>query len=128
MVDYLFRLIKDIGKVTFATVLPIVHRCHEDTSTTLCCGTLPPQTLNLSIAIHLVVFQHRQFGLLALMLDLLRGGINLLLALLGATTKSKDEMEGGFLLDIVVGQGATVFKLLAGEDQSLLIGRDALLV
>ena len=37
-------------------------------------------------------------------------------------------MEGGLLLDIVVSQGAAVLKLLAGEDQALLVGRDALLV
>ena len=33
-----------------------------------------------------------------------------------------------YLLDIVVGQGAAVFELLAGEDQTLLVGWDALLV
>ena len=32
------------------------------------------------------------------------------------------------LLDVVVRQGAAVLQLLAGEDQSLLVGRDALLV
>jgi hypothetical protein len=37
-------------------------------------------------------------------------------------------MEGGLLLDVVVGEGAAVLKLLAGEDQALLVGRDALLV
>lgn len=37
-------------------------------------------------------------------------------------------MERGFLLDVVVGQGAPVFELLAGKDQALLIWRDALLV
>ena len=37
-------------------------------------------------------------------------------------------MEGGLLLDVVVGQGATILELLAGKDQSLLIGRDALLI
>ena len=37
-------------------------------------------------------------------------------------------MKSGFLLDVVVGQGSTVFELLAGEDQALLVGRDAFLV
>ena len=32
------------------------------------------------------------------------------------------------LLDVVVRKGAAVLKLLAGEDQALLVGRDALLV
>ena len=37
-------------------------------------------------------------------------------------------MQGALLLDVVVGQGATVFKLLAGENQALLVGGNALLV
>ena len=37
-------------------------------------------------------------------------------------------MESGLLLDVVVGEGSAVFELLASEDESLLIGRDALLV
>ena len=37
-------------------------------------------------------------------------------------------MESGFLLDVVVGQGATILKLLAGEDQALLVWGNALLV
>ena len=37
-------------------------------------------------------------------------------------------MQRRLLLDVVVGQRATVLQLLPGEDQSLLVGRDALLV
>ena len=37
-------------------------------------------------------------------------------------------MEGGLLLDVVVRQGAAVLQLLAGEDQTLLIRWDDLLV
>ena len=37
-------------------------------------------------------------------------------------------MQGGFLLNVVVGQCAAIFQLLAGEDQTLLIWWDALLV
>jgi len=47
---------------------------------------------------------------------------------LHTTTKAEDEVERGLLLDIVVGQSAAILKLLAGEDQSLLVRRDALLV
>ena len=47
---------------------------------------------------------------------------------LHTTSESEDEMEGGFLLDVVVGEGSAVFELLAREDQTLLVGRDALLV
>ena len=34
-------------------------------------------------------------------------------------------MEGGFLLDVVVGKSAAVLELLAGENQVLLVWRDA---
>ena len=44
------------------------------------------------------------------------------------TAEAEDEVQRRFLLDIVVGQGATILKLLAGEDQALLVRRDALLV
>lgn len=37
-------------------------------------------------------------------------------------------MKSRLLLDIVIGKSATVLKLLAGEDQSLLIRRNTLLV
>ena len=36
-------------------------------------------------------------------------------------------MEGGLLLDIVVGEGVAVLELLAGENQTLLVGGDSLL-
>ena len=47
---------------------------------------------------------------------------------LHATAESENEMESAFLLDIVVGKSSAVFKLLASEDESLLIGRDSLLI
>ena len=37
-------------------------------------------------------------------------------------------MEGGLFLDVVVGETSSVLQLLAGEDESLLIGRDAFFV
>lgn len=33
-----------------------------------------------------------------------------------------------YLLDVVVGESATIFKLLSGKDQTLLVGGNALLV
>ena len=38
------------------------------------------------------------------------------------TAQSEDQVQGGLLLDVVVSEGAAVLELLAGEDQSLLIG------
>jgi len=37
-------------------------------------------------------------------------------------------VKGRLLLDVVVGESATILKLLASEDQPLLIRRDTLLV
>ena len=47
---------------------------------------------------------------------------------LHATAKSEDQVKSGLLLDVVVRKSAAILELLAGEDESLLIGRDALLV
>ena len=43
-------------------------------------------------------------------------------------TESEDQVEGGLLLDVVVRKSAAILELLAGEDQTLLIGGNALLV
>lgn len=132
------------------TVLAVMHRSHEDTSATLTSHqvsnpplqtfwsfpiathlgrwTLPPQPLNLPIAVDLVVLEHRQLGFLALVLDLLRRGVNFLLPLLGATAQPQNKVKGRLFLDVVVRKGSAVFELLAGEDQALLIRRDAFLV
>ena len=40
----------------------------------------------------------------------------------------RTEVEGGLLLNIIVRKCASVLKLLASEDQALLVGRNALLV
>ncbi|KGL80711.1 hypothetical protein N309_08799, partial [Tinamus guttatus] len=44
------------------------------------------------------------------------------------TSQTQHQVQGGFLLDVVVGQGASIFQLLASKDQPLLIRGDALLV
>jgi len=44
------------------------------------------------------------------------------------TTKSEDQVEGRLLLDVVVRKSAAILELLSSEDQSLLIGGDALLI
>ena len=47
---------------------------------------------------------------------------------LHTTTESEDEMEGGLLLDVVVGEGSAVLELLSSEDESLLIRGNSFLV
>jgi hypothetical protein len=47
---------------------------------------------------------------------------------LHTTSESEDEMESGLLLDVVVLEGTSVFELLSGEDESLLIWGNTFLV
>lgn len=89
---------------------------------------LAAKTLNLSVAINLVVLEDSELGLLALVLDLLGGGVDLLLALLSTTTEAEDEVKSALLLDVVVGEGTAILELLAGEDQALLVWGNSFLV
>jgi len=109
-------------------VLAVVHSGHEDTSTALGLGALPPETLNLAITINFVVLEDSELSLLPLMLDLLGSGVDLLLPLLSTTTQTEDQVKSGFLLNVVVGKSSSVLKLLSGKDQALLIRRDAFFV
>ena len=43
-------------------------------------------------------------------------------------TKSQDQVEGRFFLNIVIGKGASILELLTSEDKALLIGWDSFLV
>merc|ERR1712013_158664 len=47
---------------------------------------------------------------------------------LHTSPETEDKVESGLLLDVVVGEGPSVLKLLASEDQPLLVRGDALLV
>merc|ERR1712142_213911 len=47
---------------------------------------------------------------------------------LHATTETENQMQSGLLLDVVVRKGATILKLFASKDQSLLIWGNAFLV
>ena len=46
----------------------------------------------------------------------------------GAAAQAQDQVQRALLLDVVVGEGAAVLQLLAGEDEALLVRGDALLV
>ena len=45
-----------------------------------------------------------------------------------AATQTEHQVQGRFLLDVVIAQSAAILQLLAGKDQTLLIRRNALLV
>merc|ERR1712088_722222 len=47
---------------------------------------------------------------------------------LHASSQSQHKMEGAFLLDVVVGKGSSILKLLSSEDQPLLVWRNSFLI
>jgi len=47
---------------------------------------------------------------------------------LHATSESQDQVQGGFLLDVVVRESPAIFKLLSGENESLLVWWDAFFI
>ena len=64
---------------------------HEDSSTTLLGRALAAQTVDLPIVVNLVVLEHCQLDLPVLVLDLLGGGVVLLLPLLGTSPQPKED-------------------------------------
>jgi len=128
MNSHLAGLVEDVGQVTAATVLAVVHGSHENTSATGVTRALATQTLDLAVAVDLVILKHSELVLLALVLDLLRGGVDLLLPLLTTTTQTQHQVQGALLLDVVVGESTAILELFAGEDQPLLVRGNTLLV
>lgn len=100
-------------------------RTYEDTGTAFSIRALSPQALNLAVGVDLVVLKDGHLDLLALVLDALGGVVSLLLPLLGTTAKTQHKVKGRLLLNVVVGKSAAILELLAGEDQALLVRRDA---
>ena len=47
---------------------------------------------------------------------------------LHTTTKTKDQMKSGLLLDVVIGESAAVLQLLSSEDKTLLVRGNSFLV
>jgi len=46
----------------------------------------------------------------------------------GTTSESEDKMKSRLFLNVVIRKCSAIFKLLSGEDQTLLLWRDAFLV
>merc|ERR1719159_1013590 len=99
-----------------SAVLPILVVGHEDATTTILTWTLPPQTGDLSLITDLVILQGSKLNFLMLVLNLLGSGVILLLTLLAATTKAEDQVQGGLLLNVVIGESAAILELFAGKD------------
>ncbi|KAH3670395.1 hypothetical protein OGAPHI_000910 [Ogataea philodendri] len=90
--------------------------------------TLSSGSLNLSVVVNGVVRQHSELDLLVLVLDLLWGGVDLLLSLLTTTSESQHQVQGRLLLDVVVRKSSAVLELLTSEDKSLLVRWNSFLV
>jgi len=81
-------------------------------------------------------FQKRTFFVLNLLLDVVNGIGRLNFKSYGlpsqgfdenlhSSTKSEHKMKSGFLLDVVVAQGASIFQLLSSKDETLLVWRNS---
>ena len=90
--------------------------------------TLPAQTSDLAVLINLVVVEDSELDTLMLVGDTLGSSVDLLLVLLTTTKQTQHKVEGALLLDVVIRKSVTVLELLAGEDQTLLVRGDTLLV
>jgi len=117
-----------VRQAALATVLAVLVERHKDASPTGRGWALATKTFDLAVRLHLVVLQDGHLLLLALVLNLLRGVVRLFLALLRPTTQAENEVKSRFLLDVVVAQRASIFKLLSGKNQTLLVRWDTFLV
>lgn len=86
------------------------------------------EKIHRTIVTHLEVLEDSELGLFALVRDTLRGGVDLLLALLAASTQTENQVKRRLLLDIVVRERTAIVELLAGEDQALLVRWNTFLV
>jgi len=122
------QLVEDVGEMASSAVLTVEMRGHEDAGAAVLVGALTTKTGDFTVLINLVVLEDGKLDLLFLVLDLLGGSEGLLLALFPATPEAQDQMESGLFLDVIVGESSSIFQLLSGENQPLLIGRDAFLI
>ena len=99
----LLTLGKGVGQTALSARLPVLVPSHEDTRTTSGLGALSSETLDTALRVDLVVLEDGHLDLLPLVLDLLGGGVVLLLPLLGTSSETQDEVKGGLLLDVCGG-------------------------
>ena len=83
---------------------------------------------NLSISLNSVVLESLKGDGLALPLDLLGLGEDLLLSLSSSSAETKYKVKSGLLLDVVIRKSTSILELLSSEDETLLIRGDSFLV
>ena len=83
---------------------------------------------NLSISLNSVVLESLKRDGLALPLDLLGLGEDLLLSLSSSSAETKYKVKSGLLLDVVIRKSTSILELLSSEDETLLIRGDSFLI
>src|SRR5690554_2358492 len=80
-------LLEDVGQAAASAVLTVVVPGHEDTGAAGLGGALTTKTGDLAVVVDLVELENSQLDLSLLVLDLLGGGVSLLLTLLTTSQK-----------------------------------------
>jgi hypothetical protein len=105
--------------MALATVLAVLVLGHKDTSTTSVVGALTTETGDLARLIDLVELEDSHLDLGALVLDLLGGGVGLLLSLLTTTEELGVKVEGRVVLDTIESKSLRVHEGLTGKGETL---------
>ena len=122
----LLHVIIQKGGSRLSAIVTVMVLSHETTDTSN--GGVFPKASDLSIGLDLVVLECLKRNGLVHTLGLLGLGVDLLFALFTTSTKSQYQVQSGFFLNVVVRQSSAVFQLLSGENQTLLIRGNSLLV
>jgi len=102
------------GESTLSTVLTILVGSHVNSGSALLSRALSLHSLDLSVCLDFIVVKDGEFGFLSFLLSLQWGlEVFFLLFLLSSSSESEDQVEGGFLLDVIVSEGSVVLELLS---------------
>src|SRR3989338_4559515 len=121
-------LLDNKSETTLSAILTIFVLGHEDTSSARRVGALAAKTGDLSVLADIIVEEGSHLDLLLIVGLHLGLGEVLLLPLLGSSYETKNQVEGRFLLNVVVRESTTILELLTSEDQTLLIRGNTLFV
>merc|ERR1719282_240667 len=125
-INLFLHIVIQKGGVGFTAVVTVVVLSHEAPDS--CNGGVFSQASDLSIGLNSVILKGLHRDGLVHSLNLLRASVDLLFALLTSSSETKNQVEGGFLLDVVVAQSASILQLLSSENQTLLIRGNAFFV
>ena len=115
-------------KTTLAACNTVRVTGHAHAGTTGLSRAILSLSHDLTLVINRIELQNSKLDALVRVLDLLRLGVDLLLSLLSTTTQTEDQVQCGLLLNVIITKGAAILQLLTGENQTLLIRGDSLLV